>query len=103
MRPQRFSVMVVVVVVVVVVISGLSCSTTDGGKGSNGEPKVSPFQQPCEAFCQHLRALGCKEGEPLRDGTSCETFCINTQEAGHNLHIPCILERQSCTELQKCR
>jgi hypothetical protein len=46
--------------------------------------------------------LGCKEGEPLRDGTSCETFCINTQEAGHNLNIPCILQIQSCTEIQKC-
>jgi hypothetical protein len=100
MRPQRFSRMVVVVLMI---LSTVSCSTTDGGKRRNGQPEVSSFQQPCQAFCQHLRVLGCQEGEPLADGTSCETFCIDTQEAGHNLNIPCILQLQTCAELPRCR
>ena len=62
----------------------------------------SAFRQPCEAFCQHLRTLGGKEGEPLKSGTSCETFCIDTQEAGHDLKIACVLKIQSCGEMQSC-
>lgn len=76
--------------------------------GPNPDPidPVGPdsrFQQPCADFCRHLRALQCQEGEPLPDGTSCETFCIDTQKAGHNLNIPCILQIQSCAEQQRCR
>ena len=74
-------------------------------------PTVSPpvdlersrFKQPCADFCQHLRALKCPEGEPLPNGTPCETFCIVTQEEGHNLNIPCILQIQNCAEQERCR
>src|SRR5215510_12140485 len=86
MNPGRFS--IIGIVVLVAALSSLSCAVRDGGKPHNGASRVSAFQQPCMDFCQHLRTLGCKEGQPLADGTSCETFCIDTQEAGHNLHIP---------------
>jgi hypothetical protein len=100
MRLRRFARRVIVVLVV---LSGVSCAPIDGGTPHNGPPEVSSFQQLCQAFCQHLRVLGCPEGAPLADGTSCETFCIDTQEAGHSLNIPCILQVQGCAELQRCR
>jgi hypothetical protein len=87
---------------VVGAIGGVSCTTGAGGASTNGGGTGSAFRQPCEAFCQHLRTLGCKEGEPLKSGASCETFCIDTQEAGHDLKIACVLKIQSCGEMQSC-
>jgi hypothetical protein len=98
---SRHGFSIIGIVVLVGVIGSFSCSTKDGGKPSDAE-KVSVFQQPCSAFCQHLRTLECQEGAPLKDGTPCETFCIDTQEAGHDLNIPCVLQIQSCGELQRC-
>jgi hypothetical protein len=100
MSPLRLS--MIGMVVLLGALSSFSCTMRDVRKPPNEGPKVSVFQQPCGAFCQHLRTLGCQEGQNLPDGTSCETFCISTQEAGHDLHIPCILKTQSCGELQKC-
>lgn len=68
-----------------------------------GPTPPSAFQKPCADFCQHLQALQCREGAPLADGTPCETFCRKTQEAGHDLKISCVLQVQSCAELQRCR
>ena len=84
-----------------------ACATgaSDGGGGappSNVGGAASRFQEPCTGFCQHLRALGCKEGQPLASGTSCETFCVDTQEAGHDLKIACVMKIQSCGEIQSC-
>ena len=93
---------VLAVLLVVGAIGGVSCTTSESGKPSNGGAKGSVFQRPCEAFCQHLRTLGCKEGEPLKSGTSCETFCIDTQEAGHDLQIACVMKIRSCGEVQSC-
>jgi hypothetical protein len=76
-------------------LGGASCATKESATGS-------VFTRPCEAFCRHLRALGCREGEPLASGTSCETFCVDTQEAGHDLRIACVLKIQSCGEVQSC-
>ncbi len=93
---------VIGVLVLVGAISSVSCAARDGAKPINGGSKTSVFQQPCEEFCRHLRTLGCKEGEPLASGASCETFCINTQDAGHDLGIACVLKIQSCGELPRC-
>ena len=35
-------------------------------------------------------------------GTSCETFCVDTQRAGHDLRIGCVLKTPSCGEVQSC-
>jgi hypothetical protein len=91
----------------VVVLLGM-LSGCPSGPGPNPGPDVPPgpdsrFEKPCADFCQHLRALKCKEGEPLPNGKSCETFCIDTQKEGHNLNIPCILQIQSCAEQERCR
>ena len=89
----------VAVLLVAGVIGAASCTTGAGGSGGG---TGSRFQKPCADFCQHLRALGCKEGEPLKSGASCETFCVDTQEAGHDLKIACVLNIQSCGEIQSC-
>jgi hypothetical protein len=83
---------------VVVVLGGVSCTTSASVKPSNG----AAVEQSCQAYCQHLRALGCKEGAPLASGTTCETFCIDTQKSGHDLRIACVLKVPSCGELQSC-
>jgi len=89
----------------VCLLSGMACA-----------PQVAPpdpreqYQAHCSALCEHLRRLGCEAGQPLRDGTSCETFCIDTNLAGHPIPrdaagklIPQerIAQMQSCTELQR--
>jgi len=57
----------------------------------------------CPAACEHLRELGCEEGEPLEDGTTCETFCVETQEQGHALRPSCVVTITTCAELEtKC-
>ena len=65
-------------------------------------PPAPPIASACAAYCQHLRALGCQEGEPLPGGASCEKFCIDTETNGHDLHISCVLQLQSCAALQQC-
>ena len=57
----------------------------------------------CGAACQHLRDLGCEEGQPLEDGTTCEVFCVDTQQAGHALAPSCVVTITTCAELEtKC-
>ena len=88
--------------VLIVALISFSCTPKHRENSSNSDTRTSVSQKPCEDFCQHLRTLGCREGQPLPDGTPCEKFCIDTQEAGLNLNIPCILQTQSCGELQRC-
>jgi len=72
------------------------------------EPKKPGVHVPddtpsCPSACAHLRELGCEEGQPLEDGTSCEKFCEDTQNAGHALRPSCATTIQTCAELaSKC-
>ena len=92
---------VIAVLLAVVALGGVSCSTTASDKPSDGGDAAA-IEGSCQAYCQHLRTLGCKEGEPLQSGTSCETFCIDTQKAGHDLKTACVLKIRSCGEIQSC-
>jgi len=56
----------------------------------------------CAAACTHLTALGCPEGEPLEDGTSCTKFCVDTQKSGHPLNPTCVMKMTACSELEGC-
>lgn len=56
----------------------------------------------CPAACGHLRALGCPEGQPLEDGTSCEKFCQDTQKNGQPLAPACILTIKECSQIETC-
>lgn len=56
----------------------------------------------CPSACENLRKLGCPEGNPLEDGTTCETFCQTTQKEGHPLNPTCISTIKSCDEISSC-
>jgi hypothetical protein len=76
-----------------------------------GCPPVTPQPSPreptdtpnCAKACEHLAKLGCEEGKPLEDGTTCTTFCENTQQSGHALNPTCVMSIIECSELDsKC-
>lgn len=56
----------------------------------------------CLAACETLQRLGCPEGEPLEDGTSCVQFCEKTQKEGHPLKPVCVKDITSCDQLDDC-
>lgn len=56
----------------------------------------------CLAACSRMEALGCEEGKPLEDGTSCVKFCVETQAAGHALNPTCLSKINSCSEIDHC-
>jgi len=66
---------------------------------------TTPRDDNCVGACQHLQALGCEEGEPLPDGTTCVEFCEQTQKAGHALRPSCIMKITTCDpeEMEKCQ
>ncbi len=76
------------------------------GATCNFRPPPVPIEpsdtNKCEAACANLRSLGCPEGQPLEDGTTCEKFCKDTQEAGHPLNPTCISTISSCDEITVC-
>ena len=92
----------ITVLIVLGALAGASCTTTESVKPSDAGGDASTIERSCQAYCQHLRTLGCKEGEPLQSGTSCETFCVDTQKAGHDLRTACVLRIRSCGEIQSC-
>jgi hypothetical protein len=66
---------------------------------------ITPKDDNCAGACSHLVDLGCPEGEPLEDGTSCTEFCEATQSSGHALRPTCIISLKSCdpAEMEKCQ
>jgi hypothetical protein len=46
-----------------------------------------------------MKKLGCPEGDDLENGTTCQKFCEDTEEAGHPLNTACIIEATSCEAL----
>jgi len=83
---------------VVVMMAGATCQTP--------YPPPIPIEpndtENCPAACEKLRELGCPEGQPLEDGTTCEKFCTDTQQSGHPLNPTCVMGMSSCTELPGC-
>jgi len=75
---------------------GFSCSCCDPVP----DPVDPPDTQDCGAACSHLRDLGCEEGQPLEDGTTCEQFCVETQDSGHWLRPSCVINITTCSELE---
>jgi len=55
----------------------------------------------CPDACAHLRELGCDEGKPLQDGTSCEDFCQSTQDSGHALTPSCVVNIKKCSDMDE--
>lgn len=74
--------------------------------GATCKPAPTPVEPKdtadCPAACEKLRELGCPEGQPLEDGTTCEVFCKNTQESGHALRPSCVMGITSCDQVNDC-
>jgi hypothetical protein len=82
---------------ILLVLSMSGCAHCE--RGVTPDPEDS---QLCPEACAHLQELGCPEGDPLPDGTTCSSWCVYTQEQGHWLNLPCILSIESCDELEEC-
>lgn len=65
-------------------------------------PREPTDTDQCAAACDHLAQLGCEEGQPLEDGTTCTTFCEQTQRSGHALNASCVKQVKTCAELDAC-
>jgi hypothetical protein len=47
--------------------------------------------------CEHLRALGCKEGQPTAEGVTCEEVFANVETSGFVTVRPgCLVQLQDC-------
>ncbi|OPZ34512.1 MAG: hypothetical protein BWY99_02507 [Synergistetes bacterium ADurb.BinA166] len=76
--------------------------------GPRNEPVVHvPDDTPdCPAACRHLRGedgsgLDCEEGKDLPDGTTCEKFCLDTQQSGHGLNPSCVVRVGKCSDMDR--
>lgn len=79
---------------------GSSCWTNTPDP-DDPDPKPTPVPtEGCAGACYHMQQLGCPEGEPLEDGTTCEKFCLDTEEAGHPMKTECILKVTSCDAMK---
>jgi len=84
--------------IVAALVLGASCQT----------PRPPPIAiEPtdtanCASACEKLNQLGCPEGEPLEDGTTCTKFCEDTQQSGHPLNPTCVMGMTACGELPGC-
>jgi hypothetical protein len=74
-----------------------ACSSTPAPAAPSKAGLPDPAN--CAAACEHLQALGCEEGKPLEDGTTCTKFCEDSQTSGHALKAGCVQEIQICAEL----
>ena len=74
--------------------------------GATCRPVPTPIEPldtaDCHAACVNLRNLGCVEGQPLEDGTSCREFCEETQRSGHALRPKCVMKISMCVDIDKC-
>lgn len=63
-------------------------------------PHVPNDTPKCADACKHLQELGCDEGKPLADGTSCTDFCTRTQDSGHALTPSCVVRINRCSDME---
>lgn len=62
-------------------------------------PQDSSF---CKPACDRMKTLSCEEGLDFEDGTTCEQFCIESQNNGHNLNPECVSRISNCDEIPVC-
>lgn len=65
-------------------------------------PRIPTDTPNCGAACDHLRQLGCPEGQALEDGTTCTQFCEESQQNGHALNPTCVMSITACSKLDAC-
>lgn len=79
------------------------CSEYNLKPRSPETPLPSPkIKTACKNYCEHARTLNCAEGQPLRNGDSCEKFCEYQQGEGHDLQLACRTAAPNCTVMENC-
>jgi len=89
----------VLVALAILFVAGVALGSTCHPPPTPVEPKDTA---DCPAACEKLRELGCPEGQPLEDGTTCEAFCKATQVKGHALRPSCVKKIWSCDQINIC-
>lgn len=57
----------------------------------------------CSDACTHLAALGCKEGKPTPEGSTCAEVCENVQSSGViSWNLGCRTHIESCAQVDDC-
>lgn len=76
------------------------------GATCNSRPPPIPIEPTdtanCSTSCEHLQKLGCDEGKPLEDGTTCTKFCEDTHKNGFGLNPTCVMGIKECSEINPC-
>lgn len=68
-------------------------------------PRMLPdgARATCPGMCEHLRALGCEEGEPTPEGATCEAICEHAISVPYSrLDIACVQAAPSCVAARRC-
>lgn len=66
-------------------------------------PDGGAASERCGAACENLRRLGCPEGEPTEDGTTCEELCRRVEtESGLSVWPACVEELDHCPMGDEC-
>jgi hypothetical protein len=66
---------------------------------------ATPHPPTCSDACDHARELHCSIGDPTPAGATCEDVCASVEAM--NLHearwpIACVLNADTCSEIERC-
>lgn len=71
-----------------------------------GPAPLPPGGDACARACGRLRQLGCADGQPTDEGTSCETLCahdVTEPEAQLTAaYLSCLAQIRECDEELHC-
>lgn len=57
----------------------------------------------CDAYCKHIRELGCAQAKATRKGADCETVCRNIESSGYVENTrACSMAATTCAGVDAC-
>jgi nitrous oxide reductase accessory protein NosL len=87
------------------------CSPNPDSPSPN--PADVPDSELCDEMCNHLRDLGCEEGQDYYDldkpgpvdvpNATCEDFCLYQQANGVFVNPRCVMTVPSCEDIEDYR
>jgi hypothetical protein len=89
------------------------CGPTKDPDSPSPNPADVPDSELCGPMCDHLRDLGCEEGQDYYDSdkpgevdvpnATCEDFCLYQQENGVFVNPRCVMTVPSCDVIEEYR
>lgn len=77
-----------------------ACSVPPPPEPIRPEPPPAP-PGSCATACNHLRELGCEEGQPTPGGAICEEVCADGMADRYRLG--CVADLDACEDIEDCR